>query len=236
MELINSIQLDMVKKGNAPVVYAVQNEFYTRIISANLFANGFPFDATGCVASVAYKKPDGTSGWYDTLPDGTVAYTSVGNNVSVSIAPQMLSVAGIVNAAIRIETADGLHRAVTFPFCLDVAEDPGANGVKSENYYSVQNWDDVNEKISQIEADIERLESQGGGGGGNGGIFIPSVSQEGIISWTNNAGLPNPEPVNIKGENGYTPVRGTDYWTEADKAEMVASVIAALPVYDGEVL
>lgn len=37
------------------------------------------------------------------------------------------------------------------------------------------------------------------------------------------------------GEDGYTPVKGTDYFTEADKAEMVADVIAALPVYDGSV-
>ncbi len=32
------------------------------------------------------------------------------------------------------------------------------------------------------------------------------------------------------------PVRGEDYWTEADKQEMVEDVIAALPVYNGEVL
>lgn len=31
------------------------------------------------------------------------------------------------------------------------------------------------------------------------------------------------------GTPGKTPVRGTDYWTAADKAEMVADVIAALP-------
>jgi hypothetical protein len=36
------------------------------------------------------------------------------------------------------------------------------------------------------------------------------------------------------GEPGKTPVKGTDYFTEADKAEMVADVIAALPVYGGE--
>lgn len=39
----------------------------------------------------------------------------------------------------------------------------------------------------------------------------------------------------LKGEPGYTPVKGADYYTEADKAEMVASVIASLPVYNGEV-
>lgn len=36
------------------------------------------------------------------------------------------------------------------------------------------------------------------------------------------------------GNDGKTPVKGTDYFTAADKAEMVSSVIAALPVYDGE--
>lgn len=38
-----------------------------------------------------------------------------------------------------------------------------------------------------------------------------------------------------QGEPGYTPVKGTDYWTAADKVEMVEDVIAALPVYNGEV-
>lgn len=33
----------------------------------------------------------------------------------------------------------------------------------------------------------------------------------------------------IKGTDGKTPVRGADYWTEADKQEIVNSVIAALP-------
>ena len=31
------------------------------------------------------------------------------------------------------------------------------------------------------------------------------------------------------GKNGKTPVRGTDYWTEADKQEMVNAVLAAIP-------
>ena len=37
------------------------------------------------------------------------------------------------------------------------------------------------------------------------------------------------------GKDGYTPIRGKDYYTEADKAEMVTRVIASLPVYGGEV-
>ena len=89
-----------------------------------------------------------------------------------------------------------------------------------------------------------------GSSGDGGATFIPYVSADGVISWTNDKGLPNPEPVNIKGvkgdkgkdgangkdgADGYTPVKGKDYFTDADKSEMVSSVISQLPVYDGSV-
>lgn len=31
------------------------------------------------------------------------------------------------------------------------------------------------------------------------------------------------------GQDGYTPVRGVDYWTDADKSQMIADVLAAIP-------
>lgn len=40
--------------------------------------------------------------------------------------------------------------------------------------------------------------------GSNGATFTPQVSEEGIISWTNNGDLTNPEPINIKGPIGNT--------------------------------
>ena len=44
------------------------------------------------------------------------------------------------------------------------------------------------------------------------------------------AGAPGPQgPKGETGTDGKTPVKGTDYWTEADKQEIVNSVIAALP-------
>lgn len=137
--------------------------------------------------------------------------------------------------------------------------------------------------------------------GDDGATFIPTVSNDGVISWSNDKDLPNPEPVNIKGvkgdkgdagapgadgvscthewdgatlivtsasgtssadlkgekgdkgdpgqagadgqpgkdgqdgADGYTPIKGTDYWTDTDKAAIVQDVLAALPVYTGEV-
>lgn len=46
--------------------------------------------------------------------------------------------------------------------------------------------------------------ADGGSGekGDPGATFTPSVSEEGVISWTNDGDLPNPEPVDIKGPPG----------------------------------
>ena len=43
----------------------------------------------------------------------------------------------------------------------------------------------------------------------------------------------NGSDVGLKGDKGDTPVKGTDYWTAADKAEMVADTLAALPTWTG---
>lgn len=60
--------------------------------------------------------------------------------------------------------------------------------------------------------------------GDPGAVYTPSVSPEGLLSWTNDGGLPNPEPVNIKGP-AYT-------LTEEDKAAIVADVVDEIPLVD----
>lgn len=64
--------------------------------------------------------------------------------------------------------------------------------------------------------------------GQNGATFFPNVSEEGVLSWTNDRELPNPDPVNIKGadgkdgrdgvdgKDGYTPIKGVDYFDGKD--------------------
>ena len=43
----------------------------------------------------------------------------------------------------------------------------------------------------------------------------------------------NGSDVGLKGDKGDTPVKGTDYWTESDKQEIVADTLAALPTWTG---
>lgn len=69
--------------------------------------------------------------------------------------------------------------------------------------------------------------------GDPGTTFIPSVSDDGILSWSNEGGLENPPSVNLRGPKGYSPKKGTDYWTATDKQEIVNDVLAALPIWTG---
>ena len=70
------------------------------------------------------------------------------------------------------------------------------------------------------------IENQSGGGSGtgapgkdgeNGATFTPAVSSDGTLSWTNDKGLANPTPVNIKGHKGEQGEAGGDggYYTPA---------------------
>lgn len=60
----------------------------------------------------------------------------------------------------------------------------------------------------------------------NGTTFIPSVSADGTLSWSNNGGLPNPDPVNIRGPQGEQGIQGND-GPKGDPGEGVPAVSAA---------
>lgn len=54
--------------------------------------------------------------------------------------------------------------------------------------------------VPQLAGLIERLSEESGRA--DGATFTPSVSEDGVLSWTNNKGLENPASVNIKGSDG----------------------------------
>lgn len=78
-----------------------------------------------------------------------------------------------------------------------IAVEPGADMIQR-----------VKTAVKKIEEQIE--EGGGGGSGENGATFTPSVSSEGVLSWTNDKGLANPNPVNIKGADGKDGKDGID--------------------------
>ncbi len=71
-------------------------------------------------------------------------------------------------------------------------------------------------------------DSAGGGGGGgtdgeDGATFTPSVSEDGVLSWTNDKGLQNPTPVNIMGRQGVQGVQGVPGETGKDGVSVTHS-------------
>lgn len=96
-----------------------------------------------------------------------------------------------------------------------------------------------------------------GANGKDGVTFTPSVSDAGLLSWTNDGGKTNPKSVNIKGQkgdpgadgapgkdgdtgpqgpkgdpgaDGKTPVKGTDYFTPADIEEIAQEAAGKVDV------
>ena len=95
----------------------------------------------------------------------------------------------------------------------------------------------LQDAVVDAEKDIKKLQDNSGPGTGTAGAtFTPAVSEDGVLSWTNNGGLPNPEPVDLsgpEGDPGPAPKRGVDYWTPADQEAIVSDVLAALPTWEG---
>lgn len=54
-------------------------------------------------------------------------------------------------------------------------------------------------EVSSIDFDAEIIT---GARGDKGAVFIPAVSEDGIISWSNNGGYDNPQSISIKGPKG----------------------------------
>lgn len=104
----------------------------------------------------------------------------------------------------------------------------------------IDNHNTSEEAHADIRKLIEELENGGGGPSGADGVSpTVEVSKTGSVTTITITDVNGTKTATIndgdKGADGYTPVKGTDYYTEADKAEMVNRVLAALPIYTGEV-
>lgn len=77
---------------------------------------------------------------------------------------------------------------------------------------------------------VPALNNSSGGGGGNGASAYEIAVANGFegteAEWLESLKGEDGEP----GEDGYTPVKGTDYYTEEEQEEMVEAVLAELPI------
>lgn len=293
MIVTHKITMDFLHPGQTPQITAVQNDRYTREVEISLYADTEPWHIPEDVSVlIGYRKNGGSGGEYNTLPDGTQAWKQEENRLTISLVPQMLSDAGLATLAVSLISGD--KEINTFGLQIRVEPNAREEMEASEDYVNVTGFvpAPVNAKagqflrVSQVDETgrVTAVETADGATatGEKGATFVPSVDESGNLSWSNDAGLANPAPVNImgpqgipgdkgekgdkgakgdtglqgprgekgekgdsgaageKGEkgdkgdpgidgnDGYTPVRGTDYWTEADRLEMMEETAVKL--------
>ena len=214
MIVTHQISLDMMKAGEMLQIEAVQDDRYTRDVALTLTAGeeDWIVPETASVM-VRYRKADGTGGQYDTLPDGTQAWMVSGNVVTVALAPQMLTVPGPVT--VTVEFLDQEQTIHTFGFLVNVQPNTGATVAASEPYFYVRGFlpQPQTAKVGQF-VQVTGVNDQGtivgmtavdapiGEPGENGATFLPGISAEGMLTWTNDKGLENPPAVCIRGPQG----------------------------------
>ena len=226
MQVKTRIAVDLTLANTGARVNAVQGDVNTRYVDVILMADGNPWTPPeGVQAAIAYRQPDGTKGLYDQLADGTPAISISENVATVILAPHMLAVPGTVNASVVFHD-DQLNSLTTFPFFVSVAQNQYAGAQEAEDYIRLQ-WleDKLDEYVAILETgrvDEEIVQR-----------FVSTYLEENPPAQGPQGEKGDTGPQGPAGADGYTPVRGTDYWTEEDKAQIVSDVLAELPAWEG---
>lgn len=78
----------------------------------------------------------------------------------------------------------------------------------------------------------------GGGGtpGANGVTFTPHLSADGVLSWTNDGGLANPDPVNIKGAPGAKGDKGNPGSDASVTAANIKAALGYTPLQESDIV
>ena len=156
MVITNKIEIDLARLGVQQLFHAVQNDANSRVVEISLLENGTAWKVPdGATAAMAYRKPDGTSGLYDTLPDGQPAYSITGNVLSFTLAPQMLTVPGVVQASVVLSRDS--DRLSTFAFSVGVERDLEMGGGDSEDYYYYSIFEEVIADVAQLKDTVDQI-------------------------------------------------------------------------------
>lgn len=126
----------MKRCGITPTVDAVQGDILSRTMELSLYDGEDAFVLPDNLAVlIKFKKGDGKGGEYDTLPDGTPAWSASKNKLIIQLAPQVLTFPGSVSMTISL-ISDGTQIS-TFPIQINVLPEAKALSENSEDYFNI---------------------------------------------------------------------------------------------------
>ena len=139
MIVTHNVTIDLQDKGAVPQIDATQDDQYTRDLAIHLMEGDSVWNVPEDAAVVIrYCKSDGVGGEYDTMPDGSTAWSAEGNVLRLALAPQALTCPGTVMlSATMIREAEILSI-----FSVAISVRPRVQGIfeESEAYYNVSGF------------------------------------------------------------------------------------------------
>lgn len=189
-EIIKTIRIDLASQSVPSVVDAMQGDSLTRGVDIHLYNGNVPYqgnELTNGAFSVAFKKPDGIQGWYDTLPNGIPAVEESQTTpglVTVLFAPAMLEVAGHVQVTVILRDQQ-TRQLASFPFLVNVVENPSYGNQISNEYYNIKTFDEFYAKLlNTFIAAGSDIELSGHKIGGISELVFPGSHQGEFVSIT----------------------------------------------------
>ena len=214
MNVNQNVSLNLTADGIPPRLHMVQGDSNTRTIVASLWDDSQPYDVPASAAvMMRFRKPDGTGGLYDVTEGGAKISVS-GNVVTVPVATQLLTVAGVVFAQVDVygaATGAAAEKLATFRLAIEVAPSvyPDAPIISSD-YFNI-----LTAKVAEAVAAADRAEQAT--------VYTPTIGSNGNwYVWDQAAGKYVDSGVSAqqgpkgdkgdKGDTGATGERGTGWW------------------------
>lgn len=165
MTIVHKITLDLAQRQEMPQIQANQGEANSRQVEISLTENGvawtIPEDAGAVIRyrSFGQEMSEEGMGIYDTLADGTAAWSVSESAVTITLAPQILAAAGPVQ--VDVVLTRGMEQLGTGSFMIYVNRAP-VTGTEPQTpyYYHVMSLEEVNREIDMIYATLEKIQTR----------------------------------------------------------------------------
>lgn len=170
MNINQNVSLNLTMDGIPPRLHMVQGDSNSRTIVASLWDDSQPYNVpASAVVMMRFRKPDGTGGLYDVTEGGAKISVS-GNVVTIPVATQLLTVAGVVFAQVDVygaATGATAEKLATFRLAIEVAPSvyPDANIISSD-YYNI-----LTAKVAEAVAAADRAEQAT--------VYTPTIGSNG---------------------------------------------------------
>ena len=190
-----NLRLDLQFRCNNSVMKFRQSDNKTSDFFMRITSGGELFNIDNAIVILAIIKPDKSSqAQFLEVREGKI-YADLNSNMKDQV--------GIYKAQALLIYED--ERVSTDVIEYEVIEDNIINQLDNviEDEKNKDVLGQILSVISNLDIRVSYLELNGGNGEGSGGVFfIPSIDEEGNLSWMNNAGLKNPPTVNVIGPQG----------------------------------